>query len=47
MVHLDDSTYWGDKFERFQHSSGKLTVKSVKLFTDGMSYFEICSPSSL
>jgi hypothetical protein len=47
MVHLDESTYWGDTFERFLHSSGKLTVRSVKLFADGMDRLERCSRSNL
>ncbi|KAF8317980.1 hypothetical protein DL93DRAFT_2110170 [Clavulina sp. PMI_390] len=35
MAHLDDGSYWGDQFERFDHPSGRLNVRSVKLFTDG------------
>ena len=35
MAHLDDGSYWGDQFERLGHPSGKLDIRSVKLFTDG------------
>ncbi|KAF8583423.1 hypothetical protein K439DRAFT_1661297 [Ramaria rubella] len=35
MGHVDDNNYWGHKIQRLEDYGGRLTVRSVKLISDG------------
>lgn len=35
MGRIDDNAYWGDKIPRLHNYGGRLTVRSVKLVSDG------------